>query len=49
MKSEQAPEHSMDPRTGAEEATRESVVNNAVYLDGRRVDSPDSLSSTIAQ
>ncbi|WP_239119053.1 magnesium and cobalt transport protein CorA [Planotetraspora thailandica] len=48
MKPEQAPEHSLDPRAGAEEAAHESVVNNAVYLDGKRVDSPGSLPAAIA-
>ncbi|GII27254.1 magnesium transporter CorA [Planotetraspora mira] len=47
MKVENSPEHSMDPRSGEQEATRESVVDNAIYVGGRRVDSPPSLAAAI--
>ncbi len=42
-----APEHSMDPRTAAEAPPVENpVVDNAVYVDGQRTDSPASLADT---
>jgi len=44
-----APEHSMDPRTGETAAARpveHSVIDNAIYHDGRRVDSPATLADT---
>ncbi|MBP2705748.1 magnesium and cobalt transport protein CorA [Microbispora sp. RL4-1S] len=47
-KPEPAPEHSMDPRAGDEIPARQSVVDNAVYVDGERVDSPGSLTDAIA-
>ncbi|MFF3669275.1 magnesium and cobalt transport protein CorA [Microtetraspora malaysiensis] len=51
-KRDAAPEESMDPRS-AEAPTEEwpargSVVDNAVYVDGKRVDSPVSLAEAIA-
>ncbi|GII78659.1 magnesium transporter CorA [Sphaerisporangium rufum] len=46
---EVAPEHSMDPRHGENGApSRPSVIDNAIYVDGRRVDSPPSLSGALA-
>ncbi len=43
-----APEHSMDPRGAEAPAPVEnSIVDNAVYLDGRRVDSPATLADTV--
>ncbi len=47
-KPEQAPEHSMDPRADEGETFRQSVIDNAVYVDGERVDSPLSLGDAIA-
>jgi len=42
-----APEHSMDPRAAAEAPPVEkSVIDNAVYVDGRRTDSPATLGDT---
>ena len=42
-----APEHSMDPRTGEASAPVEySIIDNAIYTDGRRVDSPATLADT---
>jgi magnesium transporter len=43
---EDAPERSMDPRTEAEASVEDSVVDAAVYVDGRRVYSPTVLSDT---
>ncbi|GGO82324.1 magnesium and cobalt transport protein CorA [Nonomuraea cavernae] len=40
---EQAPEHSMDPRATDEAPSRPTVIDNAIYQDGRRVDTPQSL------
>ncbi len=48
MKRELAPEHSMDPRGSVEEAPRPSVIDNAIYQDGLRVDTPASLGDAIA-
>ncbi|WP_246238393.1 magnesium and cobalt transport protein CorA [Acrocarpospora corrugata] len=47
MKRELAPEHSMDPRSAHDETIKQSVVDNAVYLNGQRVDSPISLGGAI--
>ena len=42
-----APEQSMDPRAAeAVPPVENSVIDNAVYLDGRRVDSPATLADT---
>jgi magnesium transporter len=43
-----APEHSMDPRTGEAAAApvEHSVIDNAMYAGGRRVDSPATLADT---
>lgn len=38
-----APEHSMDPRAGEEPPYRPTVIDNAIYVDGERVDNPGSL------
>ncbi|MBB5784708.1 magnesium/cobalt transporter CorA [Nonomuraea jabiensis] len=40
---EEAPEHSMDPRAAEERPYRPTVIDNAIYRDGRRVDTPGSL------
>lgn len=41
---EEAPEHSMDPRAVEDEAPyRPTVIDNAVYRNGERVDNPGSL------
>ncbi|SDH48847.1 magnesium/cobalt transporter CorA [Nonomuraea jiangxiensis] len=40
---EEAPEHSMDPRATEEPSDRPTVIDNAIYLDGERVDDPPSL------
>jgi magnesium transporter len=43
-----APEHSMDPRaTQVAAPVENSIVDNAVYLDGRRVHSPPTLADTV--
>jgi magnesium transporter len=45
-----APERSMDPRAADAEAVspvEKSVIDNAVYFDGRRVDSPATLADTV--
>jgi magnesium transporter len=45
-----APERSMDPRAAEAEAVtpvENSVIDNAVYLDGKRVDSPATLADTV--
>ncbi len=43
-----APEHSMDPRaTEAAPPVENSIIDNAVYLDGRRVDTPLTLADTV--
>jgi magnesium transporter len=46
-----APEHSMDPRTAQAQAqagmpVENSVIDNAVYFNGRRIDSPATLTDT---
>ncbi|GLW11797.1 magnesium transporter CorA [Microtetraspora sp. NBRC 13810] len=38
-----APERSMDPRAQEETPARPSVIDNALYVDGRRVATPESL------
>ncbi|GAA2317691.1 magnesium/cobalt transporter CorA [Nonomuraea roseoviolacea subsp. roseoviolacea] len=38
-----APEHEMDPRAVEEAPYRPTVIDNAVYQDGHRVDNPGSL------
>ncbi|GLW66072.1 magnesium transporter CorA [Actinomadura rubrobrunea] len=44
----EAPERSMDPRGDAAGVEVENrVIDNAIYRDGRRVDSPPSLADTI--
>lgn len=48
IKPEQAPEHSMDPWGSGDESIKQSVIDNAVYVNGRRVDSPLSLGGAIA-
>ncbi|MFI6595584.1 magnesium and cobalt transport protein CorA [Nonomuraea sp. NPDC050536] len=40
---EEAPEHSMDPRAPEEAPYRPTVIDNAIYVDGHRVDNPGSL------
>ncbi|MEV5501796.1 magnesium and cobalt transport protein CorA [Nonomuraea fuscirosea] len=40
---EEAPEHSMDPRAGDEPPYRPTVIDNAIYQNGERVDNPGSL------
>ncbi|MEU6998541.1 magnesium and cobalt transport protein CorA [Nonomuraea sp. NPDC046570] len=40
---QEAPELSMDPRAGEQPPYRPTVIDNAVYLDGERVDDPSSL------
>ncbi|GAA1681527.1 magnesium/cobalt transporter CorA [Nonomuraea maheshkhaliensis] len=40
---EQAPEHSMDPRATDEPPYRPTVIDNAIYQNGERVDNPGSL------
>ncbi len=47
---EVAPEHSMDPRSQEADSSlrRQSVIDNAVYVDGRRVDTPPSLAEAVA-
>jgi magnesium transporter len=43
-----APERSMDPRgASADTAMADRVIDNAIYRDGRRIDSPPSLADTI--
>ena len=43
-----APERSMDPRgVEAHGAVENSVIDNAIYLDGRRIDSPATLAATV--
>jgi magnesium transporter len=45
-----APERSMDPRAAEAEAVtpvENSVIDNAVYLDGKRIDSPETLADTV--
>jgi magnesium transporter len=45
-----APERSMDPRAAETEAVtpvENSVIDNAVYLDGKRIDSPETLADTV--
>jgi magnesium transporter len=42
-----APERSMDPRPVAEAPPVEkSIIDNGVYVDGRRIDSPETLADT---
>ena len=42
-----APEHSMDPRPVASAPPVEnSIIDNAVYVDGRRINSPATLAET---
>lgn len=38
-----APEHEMDPRAADEPPYRPTVIDNAVYQDGQRVDNPGSM------
>ncbi|WP_405146887.1 magnesium and cobalt transport protein CorA [Sphaerisporangium sp. NBC_01403] len=46
---EVAPEHSMDPRSKEIDApAQQSVIDNAVYVDGRRADTPPSLAEAVA-
>jgi magnesium transporter len=45
---EVAPEQSMDPRGMGEITVQQSVVDNAIYVDGHRADTPASLSDAIA-
>ncbi|MFC4536787.1 magnesium and cobalt transport protein CorA [Sphaerisporangium dianthi] len=47
---EVAPEHSMDPRPQGVDApaARQSVIDNAIYVDGKRVDTPPSLAEAVA-
>ncbi|TDD09138.1 magnesium and cobalt transport protein CorA [Nonomuraea diastatica] len=40
---EEAPELSMDPRASEEPPYRPTVIDNAIYRDGERVDNPGSL------
>ncbi|MEU7852381.1 magnesium/cobalt transporter CorA [Nonomuraea sp. NPDC049141] len=40
---EAAPEHSMDPRAGEQAPYQPTVIDNAIYQDGKRVDNPGSL------
>jgi magnesium transporter len=40
-----APEHTMDPRGVEEPPPHPSVIDNALYLDGRRIDTPGSLAA----
>ena len=45
-----APERSMDPRAAEAEAVtpvENSVIDNAVYLDGKRIESPATLADTV--
>ncbi|GII62431.1 magnesium transporter CorA [Sphaerisporangium krabiense] len=43
------PEYSMDPRSGGRESpAHQSLIDSAVYVDGRRVASPPSLSEAVA-
>jgi magnesium transporter len=45
-----APERSMDPRAAETEAVtpvENSVIDNAVYRDGKRIDSPATLAETV--
>ncbi|MET8144458.1 magnesium and cobalt transport protein CorA [Sphaerisporangium sp. NPDC005288] len=46
---EVAPEHSMDPRPKENDspAAQRSVIDNAVYVDGKRVDTPPSLAEAV--
>ena len=45
-----APERSMDPRAAGQASPVEnSIIDNAVYLDGRRIDSPPTLADTVEQ
>ncbi|WP_372455606.1 magnesium and cobalt transport protein CorA [Sphaerisporangium fuscum] len=46
---EVAPEHSMDPRPSEalEIPAQRSVIDNAIYVDGRRVATPPSLSEAV--
>ncbi|MBO3747897.1 magnesium and cobalt transport protein CorA [Streptosporangiaceae bacterium NEAU-GS5] len=44
---EVAPEASMDPRAQGETPARQSVIDNAIYQNGHRVDSPRSLGAAI--
>ncbi|GGK67055.1 magnesium transporter CorA [Sphaerisporangium melleum] len=47
---EVAPEHSMDPRPqeAGSPAARQSLIDNAIYVDGRRVESPPSLAEAVS-
>ncbi|GAA4068454.1 magnesium and cobalt transport protein CorA [Nonomuraea soli] len=46
---EQAPEESMDPRGEEDELPyRPSVIDNALYVDGYRIDTPGSLADAFA-
>ncbi|MBT2230442.1 magnesium/cobalt transporter CorA [Nonomuraea sp. NEAU-A123] len=40
---EAAPEYSMDPRAGEQAPYQPTVIDNAIYQDGKRVDDPSSL------
>ncbi|MFD1547823.1 magnesium and cobalt transport protein CorA [Nonomuraea guangzhouensis] len=40
---EAPPEHSMDPRAGEQAPYQPTVIDNAIYQDGKRVDNPGSL------
>ena len=40
---EEAPEHSMDPRATEDRPYRPTVIDNAIYRNGERVDNPGSL------
>jgi magnesium transporter len=43
-----APERSMDPRAVEADASVEhSVIDNAIYLDGRRIETPATLAETV--
>src|ERR1043165_5706594 len=44
---EQAPEHTMDPRRHEPASVEESVVQAAVYRDGRRTDTPATLAEAL--
>lgn len=46
---EEAPEHSMDPRATEEPSDRPTMIDNAIYRDGARIDSPGSLGDAFAR
>ncbi|WP_231515521.1 magnesium and cobalt transport protein CorA [Herbidospora cretacea] len=48
MRRDASPEASMDPRKPEDVLVRPSVIDNAIYLNGHRIDSPLSLAGAFA-